>query len=238
MPRYNLLVQKGQVEETTGVRTLGSSQIASIFGPKGPIAQRIISALCKSIAVSSDQAALLKTWRREYPLPEKSKQKLSEGDSLGIKYPLPQEQVTSEMALFAIHTYFALVAKLLAAQAVVSAGNPPLARCPSSASGVLDLMRRIESGESFRNAGILNFPQDDCFNWYLTAWSDALADSIGEALDCSTSCGIPSAGEWDAEFHELLGELYASLLPRKVRHALGEYYTPEWLVDFLLDTEI
>ncbi len=34
---------------------------------------------------------------------------------------------------------------------------------------------------------------------------------------------------------DLLGTLYQDLFPRTVRHALGEYYTPDWLVEHVLD---
>ena len=34
---------------------------------------------------------------------------------------------------------------------------------------------------------------------------------------------------------DLLGTLYQDLFPRSVRHALGEYYTPDWLADHVLD---
>ena len=34
---------------------------------------------------------------------------------------------------------------------------------------------------------------------------------------------------------DLLKPLYESLFPRAVRHALGEYYTPHWLAEHVLD---
>ena len=37
------------------------------------------------------------------------------------------------------------------------------------------------------------------------------------------------------EGRDLLGTLYQDLFPRSVRHALGEFYTPGWLVDHVLD---
>jgi hypothetical protein len=33
---------------------------------------------------------------------------------------------------------------------------------------------------------------------------------------------------------DLFQELYQALFPRRIRHALGEYYTPAWLADFVL----
>ena len=38
-----------------------------------------------------------------------------------------------------------------------------------------------------------------------------------------------------AESRDLLKQLYQQLFPKSVRHDLGEYYTPDWLADFVLD---
>jgi hypothetical protein len=35
---------------------------------------------------------------------------------------------------------------------------------------------------------------------------------------------------------DLFGPLYQDLFPRRMRHALGEYYTPDWLAEHVLDT--
>src|SRR5690606_28804263 len=34
---------------------------------------------------------------------------------------------------------------------------------------------------------------------------------------------------------DLLKKLYQDLMPRQLRHALGEYYTPDWLAERLLN---
>ena len=37
------------------------------------------------------------------------------------------------------------------------------------------------------------------------------------------------------ESHDLLKVLYQNLIPQKLRHDLGEYYTPDWLASHVLD---
>ena len=37
------------------------------------------------------------------------------------------------------------------------------------------------------------------------------------------------------ETRDLLKHLYQNLMPKKLRHALGEYYTPDWLAERLLN---
>ena len=41
--------------------------------------------------------------------------------------------------------------------------------------------------------------------------------------------GEPAGGE------DLFGEFYQAVFPRVVRHGLGEYYTPGWLAEHLLE---
>ena len=36
------------------------------------------------------------------------------------------------------------------------------------------------------------------------------------------------------ETRDLLKQLYQNLMPKRLRHALGEYYTPDWLAELLL----
>ncbi len=37
------------------------------------------------------------------------------------------------------------------------------------------------------------------------------------------------------ESRDLLKQLYQQLFPRSVRHDLGEYYTPDWLAELVLN---
>ena len=34
---------------------------------------------------------------------------------------------------------------------------------------------------------------------------------------------------------DLLKDMYHNLLPKEIRHNLGEYYTPDWLAEFLIN---
>ena len=61
--------------------------------------------------------------------------------------------------------------------------------------------------------------------------------SIGGALASDESADSESANGFlnESPSQDLFRELYHSLVPRSVRHRLGEYYTPAWLVDHVLD---
>ena len=58
------------------------------------------------------------------------------------------------------------------------------------------------------------------------------ARRLGERLDGFDTTALR---EELTEGRDLLGTLYQDLFPRSVRHGLGEYYTPGWLADHVLD---
>jgi hypothetical protein len=56
----------------------------------------------------------------------------------------------------------------------------------------------------------------------------APCSSMRDAIDFDESQNSPNASD-------LLKDLHHSLFPRAIRHHLGEYYTPDWLAEHLLD---
>jgi len=146
----------------------------------------------------------------------------------------------AEQFFFVLHTYFALLVKLIARMAVMRAFMDKLA--PPSYDRLASLpsdqlrqeLEQIESGDLFRKIGIQNLLEGDFFSWYLHAWNNDTEQAIREVLrrlgeyDPNTLSMIPE------ETRDLFKKLYHYLLPREVRHNLGEYYTPDWLAERLL----
>ncbi|HOT91649.1 MAG TPA: hypothetical protein PLJ78_04855 [Anaerolineae bacterium] len=85
----------------------------------------------------------------------------------------------------------------------------------------------MESGGIFRAYGLLNLLEGDFFEWYLHAWNDEIEATLREIVrrldeyDPTTLTLVPE------ETRDLFKKLYHYLLPREVRHNLGEYYTPD-----------
>lgn len=93
--------------------------------------------------------------------------------------------------LFAVHTYYAILIKLLAAE-IVSFFNPWMTRQVEklqSATTSAKLKRELEElerGGIFHDMGITNFLEGDLFSWYLAVWSrpiEALARKMILKLD-------------------------------------------------------
>jgi SAM-dependent methyltransferase len=97
-------------------------------------------------------------------------------------------------------------------------------------------LHEVESGriyESFHN--LKNFVEGDYFSWYLDEWDDAMRDAIKAVVSKLSQYEIRTADLELARVQDLFKNLYQNLVPRSVRIELGEYYTPDWLAELVLN---
>jgi hypothetical protein len=142
--------------------------------------------------------------------------------------------------LFAVHTYYAILIKLLAAE-IVSFFNPWMPRQVEklqSATTPAKLKRELEElerGGIFHQMGITNFLEGDLFSWYLAVWSEPIQALARKMISKLDEYNPGTFSEEPAQSRDLLKKLYQQLFPKSVRHDLGEYYTPDWLAEHVLN---
>jgi SAM-dependent methyltransferase len=143
--------------------------------------------------------------------------------------------------LFAVHTYYAILIKLLAAE-IVSFFNPwmprQVERLQSASSSPAKLKRELEElerGGIFHQMGITNFLEGDLFSWYLAVWSEPIQALVRKMITKLDEYNPGTFSEEPAQSRDLLKKLYQQLFPKSVRHDLGEYYTPDWLAEHVLN---
>lgn len=112
--------------------------------------------------------------------------------------------------LFLEHTYLVVLAEMVAHAAVGF----------DLADGTIE-PDELLSGRQFASRQILGVVESDFFDWPATtgpgrAWVSRLARRV-------------SRFRWGHVEHDVLKVLYESVIGRDTRHALGEYYTPDWL---------
>jgi SAM-dependent methyltransferase len=149
------------------------------------------------------------------------------------------EGVSSLHLFFAIHTYYAIFIKLLAVQIAhyylmprVGTGLAQLAS--TDTEGLLAYLRKMERGGVFANFGIKNFLEGDFFGWYLDAWDGAVENALRRIIGDLANYSLVTLDVDPEETRDLLKKLYQNLMPKKLRHDLGDYYTPDWLAERLL----
>jgi hypothetical protein len=84
----------------------------------------------------------------------------------------------------------------------------------------------------------VNLLEGDFFAWYRYTWDEEIENALREILkrldeyDPTTLAVVPE------ETRDLFKQLYHYLLPREIRHNLGEYYTPDWLAMHVLQRTV
>jgi hypothetical protein len=99
-----------------------------------------------------------------------------------------------------------------------------------------ELRRRLKAVErgTFFEKIVRNFTEGDFFGWYCDEWTDSIAQQVRVLLQALSDFDPDSVEQAPERVRDLLKRLYHGLLPRQVRHDLGEYYTPDWLAERLL----
>ncbi|MEY2343178.1 N-6 DNA methylase [Acidithiobacillus sp. IBUN Pt1247-S3] len=145
--------------------------------------------------------------------------------------------------LFVIHSYNSLLIKLLAAEIISAHGLTTTQQPAQAMSGLLDdaalldtLSQDIERAGIFEQAGIRGFVEEAIFSWYLdVARDDAYSAQLVPALRGLLAALSLYRTDYLTHTRDVLRDLYQDLVPGKLRQSLGEFYTPDWLVDFTVE---
>lgn len=212
------------------------------FGPATPVSREFVRTFYASIATTSNPKArkLYEQWGRmfsevcDYDHASKlSVQKFAK--IFGVRDPNPDPF----RLFFCIHTYYATFIKLLAVQVATYYTAPKLgtglkAVASYDSEALLNYLRRMERGGIFKELGINNFLEGDFFQWYLDIWDDLICDIVRGLMAKLAEYSLVTLDVDPEQTRDLLKTLYQDLMPKELRHNLGEYYTPDWLAERLI----
>ena len=139
-----------------------------------------------------------------------------------------------------MHSYYSLIVKILTSELLSTSTNTTSSICEeitgtTTINDLYTVLTKIENGEYYKRYQISNFLECDFLSWYMNEQSRPLADAIRTVarefleLEPASAILLPGAKQ------DLLKEFYSSLVDEQIRHDLGEYYTPDWLAQHLLN---
>lgn len=196
---------------------------------------KLFSSICKAeLSPHTSKTKMLFTeWRRLFSQvvgfqPTSMKSLLARQE---ISHDQPYEKNPAAY-LFALNTYIAIIAKIVAACALPKPSQDLL----DSSVLVRDRLRVVETGQLFEYSGILNMLSGDFFSWYLDDGDWDMYKSHLSALFAKLSgVDFTIAKKHPNTTRDLFKGIYERFIPREVRHALGEFYTPDWLAEHGMD---
>jgi len=134
-----------------------------------------------------------------------------------------------------IQTYLSLLVRTLAYKLVKSFRNDNDDELCNKR-----LISEIMDGSFFKERGIENFCYDDWYSWIIANWDDeveSLIKDLFHEIDKYDSIGRLSDF---SGFHnnDYIKQIYEIIIPKELRHALGEYYTPDWLSQYTIEKSL
>ena len=229
-------------------RPLVADELAREFGSAGDMAHEVVNALYSRLTecLTAPESPfprvemLYEEWKRIFGIVYGQELVKAEQDARALARLYHITEFTDlKPLLFAVHTYYALFMKLLAAELLSLQQGALLAsiaeQLPALNSELLrSRLEELEKGTWFESQGIRNFLEADFFSWYLSAWNADIEQSIRSLARALAEYEPATATLAPEATRDLLKKLYQDLVPQELRHDLGEYYTPDWLAELLL----
>ena len=147
-------------------------------------------------------------------------------------------------ALYALQTTYAIIVKLIACKVVdkleyndATKSYYDLSKITSSEMQVF--FEKMEDGYSYKSNNITNFLEGDFFSWYSDKeqWNNEFWKYIVEIVKCIDQYSAFSLNVY-YEPIDIFKDLYMSIIPKSIRHSMGEYFTPKWLADYVISNGI
>jgi hypothetical protein len=223
-------------------KDLSPDNLIADFGPDSAIATDAVSVLAKIVNSGGHPKAsvIYEEWRRIFGIvygteqlertgkaPETSPLFSAYRVEIGVKFPI---------ILFAVHTYYALLMKLLATEVIVAQGGLGETFIGTlTRTGLRSQLEELESGAILQRHNIRNAIEQDFFGWYTAAWTAEVQAVLWRMSQTLSTYDVGTFELKPERARDLLKDLYHGLIPDAVRHALGEYYTPDWLAEHTIE---
>ena len=149
-------------------------------------------------------------------------------------------------ALFVLQTTYAVIVKLIACKVVsrLSADHQSEVRyfvdlTRLDKNKLQRFMENLEDGYTFTIGGVRNLLEGDFFSWYASKdqWNKEESDCILEIINILEGYADASFSYGYAAI-DIFKDLYMEIMPNEVRHSLGEYFTPSWLADHVIENSV
>jgi len=225
-------------------KALTADNLVRDFGENSNVARIAVSALYKALTESQNPKVkvIYDQWRQQFSEVcgyEEGSPRL-DIRALAKQYGVQDPKPNAFRLFFSIHAYYATFIKLLAVQVVHYYVAPKLGTAlPQVASYPSDRLQKyltdMERGGIFKKLGISNFLEGDFFGWYLEVWDDSLDKGIRRIISELANYSLVTLDADPDQTRDLLKKLYQNVMPKQLRHDLGEYYTPDWLAERLLN---
>jgi len=148
-------------------------------------------------------------------------------------------EIDLKLLIFSIHTYYNMILKLLVSTLFSSLLNPFLMQKSILALNDEKFNEYVMStikGENFKVLGVENFFENGFFEWWVYVWNGDLSEMLREIIALLEELEVTTSITKPELIGDMVKQTYHSLMPQGLRHLLGEYFTPDWLAEYTIQT--
>lgn len=102
-----------------------------------------------------------------------------------------------------------------------------------------NIVVNIFDGTAYEKYGVRNFCYNDWYSWFISSCDEHITNALYSHCTSIMSYATQSEkSNYSSSVNDYFKEIYQCLIPKELRHAMGEFYTPDWLADYVTKTTI
>lgn len=225
--------------------TLNKKNILSIINTKSPFVRESIIVTYKEIDFnlhdfngSNRVRTLFKEWDRVFGIMYGEDEEATDFTEVSSKireaYGIDESvDIDSKMYLFAMQTFFNIFLKLLIYSFLSQLVDPSFTVEQELTKAEIDRLFDGAKGTSTNLVG--NFFETHFMEWFTYTDSGFETQIVNKALKIIDGFDLSTFVLKPEDVQDILQEVYMELIPAKMRHLMGEYFSPDWIVEHALN---
>lgn len=143
------------------------------------------------------------------------------------------EDINSKWFLFSLQTFMNIFLKLLINSFLSDLINPSFNSYKSLSKA--EIMGLFTGRDDEQNTLVDNFFETHYLEWFIFSTGNKDVHIVNETLKIIDKFDLTSFLLKPENLQDIFEELYMELIPDEMRHIMGEYFSPDWIVEHTLE---
>ncbi len=142
-------------------------------------------------------------------------------------------EINSKMYLFSMQTFFNIFLKLLIYSFLSQLVNPGFSAKKELSKAEIDSL--FDGTYDYGTNLVDNFFEAHFMEWFTYTCSGFEEEIVNDTLQIIDKFDLSTFVLKPENVQDILQEVYMGLIPSEMRHLMGEYFSPDWIVEHVLD---
>lgn len=226
--------------------SLTKQTLCSVINPKSEFVRNSIWTLYKEIDLNINHIdtlnnrvrTLYKEWDRVFGVMYGDDEDATDFTEVSSKireaYEIDETlAIDSKMYLFAMQTFFNIFLKILVYSFLSQLVDPMFTT--KQVMSKEDINRLFDGASSDSCRLVNNFFESHFLEWFTYTYDKFDEELVNATLDIINKFDLSTFVLKPENVQDILQEVYMGLIPAEMRHLMGEYFSPDWIVEHVLD---